>query len=332
MWGPFTPGRHNFGESNLRQTTWLHRRYDVDYNGWWMSLIPVSVLKEVGLSLPVFIKWDDAEYSLRARKHGVPTVSLPGAAVWHVSWVDKDDSHDWQAYFHARNRLITALLHSPEPRGGKLWRTYLAADLKNLLTMDYYTVAMHLTAVRSIFAGPQRLHQELPGRLKKIRAMASGFRESKLLSSVEDLPHFPAREIMAVTTGRSDPGPRGLRFAWWLAKQIVRHGFTEPSDDALQKPQAHLAFQDARWFEVPNYESVLISNASGSGATWHVRNPRVFRRMLWQSVMLHWRVHREWNRLRAKYIKALPNITSVEEWAKTLEVNPSAVKAARKQR
>ena len=88
-----------------------------------MCLIPTEVIRTIGLSLPVFIKWDDAEYGLRARAHGFPTVSLPGAAVWHVSWGDKDDLVGWQSYFHERNRLITALLYSLYERGGRVLRS-----------------------------------------------------------------------------------------------------------------------------------------------------------------------------------------------------------------
>ena len=57
---------------------------------------------------------------MRAKAAGYTTVSLPGAAVWHVSWIDKDDLVGWQAYFHARNRFIYALLHSPYDFGGGL--------------------------------------------------------------------------------------------------------------------------------------------------------------------------------------------------------------------
>ncbi|MGH3703342.1 MAG: glycosyltransferase, partial [Agromyces sp.] len=277
MWGPFTPDRHDFAESNLRQTAWMHRRFDVDYNGWWMSLIPVQLLEEIGLSLPVFIKWDDAEYSLRAREAGYPTVSLPGAAVWHVSWVDKDDSHDWQAFFHARNRLVAALLHSPFERGGKLWRANLATDLKNLLTMDYYTVAMRHEAVRNVFEGPGQLHSDIVDRLPKVRALGKKYRESKLIKDAADRPHFAAREIKSVTTGTIDPGPRGLGFVRLMMSQVWRHAFVKPR--GTDRPQAHLAYQDARWFEVPLHDSVLITNAEGSGATWHVRDRRTFRRM-----------------------------------------------------
>lgn len=316
MWGPFTPDRHDFAESNLRQTAWLHRRFDVDYNGWWMSLIPVQLLDEIGLSLPVFIKWDDAEYSLRAREAGYATVSLPGAAVWHVSWVDKDDSHDWQAFFHARNRLVAALLHSPFERGGKLWRANLATDLKNLLTMDYYTVAMRHEAVRNVFEGPAQLHADIVDRLPKVRALGKKYRESVLIKDAADRPHFAAREIKNVTTGRVDPGPRGLAFVRMMVSQVWRHAFVKPR--GTDRPRAHLAYQDARWFEVPLHDSVLITNAEGSGATWHVRDRRLFRRMLRDSLRLNLRYRRRWNELSAEYRAALPEITSAETWAKTL--------------
>ena len=146
--------------SNLRSTPWLHRRMDVDYNGWWMCLIPVDVLRDIGLSLPLFIKWDDAEYGLRAAAAGYPTVSLPGAAVWHVPWTDKDDSVDWQAYFHARNRFVAALLHSPFAFGGRMVRESLAIQVKHLLGMQYSAAALRQQALRDVLAGPERLHQE----------------------------------------------------------------------------------------------------------------------------------------------------------------------------
>ena len=72
---------------------------------------PAAVAEELGQPLPLFIKWDDVEYGLRAGEHGYPTVTLPGAAIWHMAWSDKDDAIDWQAYFHLRNRLVVAAMH-----------------------------------------------------------------------------------------------------------------------------------------------------------------------------------------------------------------------------
>lgn len=318
MWGPFTPARHDLAESNLRQTNWLHRRFDVDYNGWWMSLIPMSIVDEIGFSLPVFIKWDDAEYALRARDHGHSTVSLPGAAVWHVSWVDKDDSHDWQVYFHARNRLVAALLHSPMAKGGALWRANLALDVKNLFTMDYYTVAMRHAAMRNVFEGPEQLHADMVDRLARVRALGAGYRESVVLKDPTELPKFAAREIPEVATGRANAGPHGLGLVRWLLSTVWRHAMRRPSAEAAVRPDAHLPYQDARWFEVARHDSVLISNAEGSGATWHVRDRAQFRRLLRDSVRLNLRTRRQWDALAKRYRAELQTITSAETWARSL--------------
>jgi galactofuranosylgalactofuranosylrhamnosyl-N-acetylglucosaminyl-diphospho-decaprenol beta-1,5/1,6-galactofuranosyltransferase len=58
FWGPEpqTKQGHDFSQYSLQSTKWLHRRIDVDYNGWWMCLIPTEIIREVGLSLPTFIK------------------------------------------------------------------------------------------------------------------------------------------------------------------------------------------------------------------------------------------------------------------------------------
>ena len=133
-------------------------RVDVDFNGWFMCLIPRQVLDEIGLSLPLFIKWDDAEFGLRAKEAGYPTVTFPGAAVWHVPWTDKNDALDWQAYFHQRNRFVAALLHSPYPRGGRLVRESLNHQIKHLVSMQYSTVELRHQALEDVLAGPEQLH------------------------------------------------------------------------------------------------------------------------------------------------------------------------------
>ena len=108
-----------------------------------------------GCRCPMFIKWDDAEFGLRAGESGFPTVTLPGVAVWHVPWHEKDDTIDWQAYFHDRNRLIVAaLLHSPYDRGGTLLRESFETQVKHLLSMQYSPAEMGLMAIEDMLDGP----------------------------------------------------------------------------------------------------------------------------------------------------------------------------------
>ncbi len=72
----------------------------------------------------------------------IQTVSLPGAAVWHVPWTDKDDIVGWQAYFHERNRWLAALVYSPYKKGGMLPRMSFMVDVKHLLSMQYSAVEL----------------------------------------------------------------------------------------------------------------------------------------------------------------------------------------------
>src|SRR5260370_34073601 len=104
-----------------------------------MCLIRTQITRERGLALPVFIKWDDAECGVRAGDRGYPTVSMPGVAAWQAPWTDKTDAQDWQSYYHLRNRLVAALLHSQQRRGGGLLSECLERQLQNLLSMQYST-------------------------------------------------------------------------------------------------------------------------------------------------------------------------------------------------
>ncbi|WP_125609621.1 glycosyltransferase [Specibacter cremeus] len=306
---------HDFLAANLRQTGWLHRRCDVDYNGWWMCLIPTVVIREIGLSLPVFIKWDDAEYGLRAKAAGYPTVSLPGAAVWHVSWIDKDDLVGWQAYFHARNRLIAALVHSPYSYGGKVVRESAYFDVKHLISMQYATARGRNMALKDLLAGPDQLHDLLPAKLPAIRSMMAEYPDSQVNS---DPDFFPApRMDKPPRHGHGVSRPSYATLIPWAAKTVVNQLTKPVAASSRQRPQANIAHQDNKWWRLSQYDSAVVSNAEGTGASWYQRDPRQLRLMLAESARLHAALLRDWHKLSAQYKDALGRITSFEAWEQT---------------
>ena len=311
--------RHDFSVANLRQTAWLHRRVDVDYNGWWMCMIPTRVIKEIGLALPLFIKWDDAEYGLRAREAGFSTVSLPGAAVWHVSWMDKDDMVGWQAYFHERNRLVTTLIHSPYPKGGRVLRESVQADVKHLVSMQYFTEHGRLEALKDIFKGPSELHRVLASKLPEINALKSEFTDAQLKENVDD---FPAPKLGRGPMGGALIGmPRKKDLVPWGIKTVSRQLVKTPSAESAERPQGFLAHRDNRWFRLAHYDSVVVSNAEGTGASWYRRDPKKLKSMLAEATRLHLRLFREWDNLAEQYRAAVPEVTSIAAWKKTFEAD-----------
>lgn len=107
---------------------------------------PARMRETIGLPMPLFIKWDDWEFALRAAKAGYPTATVPGIAIWHMASNDKDDAIDWQAYFHLRNRLVVASIHHDGPINGIL-TSMAKATAKHLLCLEYSTVAIQNEAI-----------------------------------------------------------------------------------------------------------------------------------------------------------------------------------------
>ncbi|MBH0116137.1 glycosyltransferase [Salinibacterium sp. NG253] len=316
MWGPPDRAheRHDFAESSLRETSWLHRREDSDFNGWWMCLIPIAVIRDIGLALPVFIKWDDAEYGLRAGEAGYPTVSLPGVALWHVSWVDKDDTIDWQAYFHARNRLIAALLHSSFRRGGSLLNEYRKQDLKHLLSLQYYPVALRLQAMRDVLAGPQHLHEMMPNRLAELRAWAADYPEMAVYDSATAPKSLEGRLSYPPTDGK---GPRGAALALFTFRAALRHWFARTPQALVERPEQRLSKRDATWWRLPGFDSVLVDTADSQGSSWYRRDRARFRSLLRESIRLNRQIEQNWDDLRNRYRQQASDITSPEVWKQT---------------
>jgi len=326
MWGPApnTWHGHDFGAAPLAHTPWLHRRVDVDYNGWWMCLLPVQALKDIGLALPMFIKWDDAEFGLRAGERGYPTVTLPGVAVWHVPWHEKDDTIDWQAYFHARNRILSALLHSPYDHGGKLPRESFQVVLKHALALQYSPAEMILQAVEDLLEGPEHMHRDIPTKIAELRAFRAGFDDSRYAG---DLQSYPPVHGKPPRRGRMPAPPQTTKAAAKVAARLLPRQLAKMPDGAKRHPQAALPHADQQWWRLAQYDSVLVSAADGSSAAWLRRDPDRFRSLLRRSSVLHARLYRDWAALRDTYRNALPDLTSPEEWRKTFEASGGSVSA-----
>jgi galactofuranosylgalactofuranosylrhamnosyl-N-acetylglucosaminyl-diphospho-decaprenol beta-1,5/1,6-galactofuranosyltransferase len=312
---PQTEPHHDLADRPLRQTRWLHRRVDVDYNAWWMCLIPRTVAEDLGLPLPLFIKWDDAEYGLRARSRGYRTATVPGIAIWHMSFLEKDDTSDWQAYFHYRNRFVAAALHGPDnPRA--LLRDTFKRTLRHLLLLEYSAVALQEMALRDFLAGPDALFPTLPTVLGEIRAKRAEYDDGRPLDSATQVPLSELDELAAQTFPQPPTGK--VAIAKGLASSVL-HNLRAPDPAHNVVPQRNLPWRQAQWFVLSRLDSATVSTPDGRGVTFRRRDPRLFRSMLRQSLALHREVATVWPQLRRRYREALPELTSREGWKRIFE-------------
>ncbi|RBY89838.1 glycosyltransferase [Blastococcus sp. TF02A-26] len=310
---PNTEYTHDFAEESLRESPDLHRRIDVDYTGWWMCLVPRAVMESVGLALPLFIKWDDAEYGVRAREAGHSVVTLPGAAVWHLSWSDKDDEAGWQAYFHTRNRLVAAALHSSFERGGRLLLDTLKHDLRRLLVLQYATTALRHRGYEDFLAGPEQLFPLLPTALPTVLAHQADYPDGRVIASTGELPPPSMGATRAERLMRKPGNP--VTAARALVGAVL-HNMRRPDPAAAEVPQLNVPARDARWFVLARIDSATVGTADGRGVTFRRREYDTFWRMLRHTLAVHARLYREFPELSRRYRAHLDQLTSPESWEK----------------
>ena len=293
----------------------LHRRVDVEYNGWWMCLFPRVVAESIGQPLPLFIKWDDTEYSLRAAAHGFPTVTWPGAAIWHMAWADKDDAIDWQAYFHLRNRLIVAALyHEGDARG--ITKSIFKSTLKHTMCMEYSTMAIQLEAMKDFLAGPDQLFDILESSLPRIAAIRKEFPDAVIIDSADQLP--APTGAPGVPT-RNVGGRLGkIKKIPWLIKS-AKHLVTKEDPAHHEAPQLNLTPEEARWFTLSRVDSATVSTAGGTGVAFRKRDRELALELVKSTRELLKEIEDNFDDLRAEYRAALPALTSRESWRKVFD-------------
>ena len=276
-------------------------------------------MRQIGLSLPLFIKWDDSEFGVRAREAGFPTVTLPGSAVWHVPWTDKNDALDWQSYFHQRNRTIAALLHSPYEHGGRVVRESFNHQIKHLFSMQYSTAELRHRALEDVLAGPEQLHGDLTTKLPELRALRTQYADARTEADPDAFPGV--RRKKPPKRGQDPTLPKG-RIGQLVSAATSTVRQARPIRDlAKRHPEARLAAMDAKWWMIAQFDSVVVSMPDGTSAAWLQRDQDEFKSLLARTIEIHQRLHREWPALSQRYRDALADITSPETWAKTFEAS-----------
>ncbi len=151
----------------LGELAGLARARHNDCGGWWFFAFGLDQLERIGLPLPLFLRGDDVEFGCRLARAGVPTVPLPGVAIWHEA-LDRG-RWDWQAYYDLRNMLAVAALHFEVPRRVVVGR-FLHRLLNRLLARRFAEGWLLCQAVEGYLQGPAGLREaEGPAHRRLVR-------------------------------------------------------------------------------------------------------------------------------------------------------------------
>ena len=123
---------------------------EYQYAAWWFCCIPTSVASLDNLPLPLFVRGDDMEYSLRNKAQ---FITMNGISIWHQGFAGKfNPIMDY--YQSKRNELI---VFSSNPALEKIDSFSCIEELfwQELYKFDYIGAELLIDAVEDFLKGPE---------------------------------------------------------------------------------------------------------------------------------------------------------------------------------
>lgn len=286
------------------------RRVDTEYNGWWSCLIPAPVVRAIGYPLPLFFQWDDVEFGYRAREHGFPTVSLPGAGVWHADfgWKDWDE---WHRYFNQRNGLITAALRTGFDRR-TVTGTVVELLAQYLVAMQYGLAATLLTAVEDFLEGPAILDDGSAAAAARIRAIRAAYPETTAVPITE--AGLDPRESVVHLAGHTP----SKMVRTWLKRAVLQASGRVPFRSGM------VPAGEAHWWHVALFERAIVTDMAETGVRIRTRDRERLRELAVRGVRTVRRLHAEGPEAARRWKAAEPRLTARETWTRLFDATPGS--------
>lgn len=120
------------------------------YCGWWYCCIPTTVANENNLPLPLFIRGDDVEYSIR---NHAKIITMNGICIWHEGFGNKF-SASLELYQVHRNDLIVQAMLQEETSEIKLIERIKNLFWEEIYKFNYKGADLLLDAIEDYLKGP----------------------------------------------------------------------------------------------------------------------------------------------------------------------------------
>lgn len=148
------------------------------YAAWWFCCIPTSVATLDNLPLPVFVRGDDMEYSIRNHAR---FITMNGISIWHQGFVGKFNA-PMEFYQSKRNELIVFTTR-PELEKINSFKNIEELFWQQLYKFDYSGAEYLVDALEDYMKGPEWFsHRDLFADLSEKRKIES--KPRKLTESI----------------------------------------------------------------------------------------------------------------------------------------------------
>lgn len=284
------------------------------YAGWWYCAIPTKTIEKFGLPLPLFVRSDDAEYSLRCMPR---FITMNGICVWHNEFRYKY-SAAVERYQVSRNTLICQATTGMAPITDFLREIHHEVQL-DLKKFNYADAALAVKGLEDFLRGPAFIKQPVAER-----RFIEANKEKEKLISLEELAAEALQygiDLYAVTESSLNcDGPRSKveaakDFATFNGQRIVNERKKRRGNTAV--------INAAGWVypaaKIRNVDTLIVVDMPNKvGAIRHYDRKRF--KEVWgryKKAAKEYKVNKE--RLYAEYAASRAELTSVEFWKEYLK-------------
>ncbi len=281
------------------------------YNAWWFVTISREAVEKHGLPLPCFIRGDDKEFGFRMLKRGVPTLSVPGIAVWHVPFYAKTSA--WLYYFNTYNDLLICGLRFPHVTGDTLADAALRQIKTYLDRLEYDQAAMRVLGLEHFLLGPEwLLNTDCEAR----------FREALLASKPFEAEH---RQDVEPVNFNTHHWPKSLLDRSW--RRLIHNGhlplrWRKPRHTTGGLPHKVIRIHDWGWSDVTYFDEVGVKHALVPGIYVYRKRPEVYYDLLRRAKAGVAVLRREWPQRAAAFRDVDGELTSPAFWRRYLRLDP----------
>lgn len=306
-----TKGYHEALKPNLDLNLWdsvlCNEKIDAEdkhkYAAWWFCCIPTTIASLDNLPLPVFVRGDDVEYSLR---NNAQFISMNGICIWHDGFEGKF-SAALEYYQVERNELILTAMH-PELGDVDVFGHIEEIFWQEMYKFNYKGAALLLDAIEDYMKGPEYFTSiDLYEKLSEKRGVDN------------------KTEIITDTVRQNINYDRLFNYQSLTGIKKIIYDYTYNGQARI--PEFGLSNKKGVCFYGWGYEPGKVAFAKEVYAvdvetdkyTIYKKDRQMFNhiKLRYKNIKNHYLNNKEY--IRTKYAEALDNVKSVRFWDKYLE-------------
>lgn len=275
------------------------------YCGWWYCCIPMAIIRLDNLPLPLFVRGDDVEYSIR---NHAKFITMNGICIWHDGFGGKF-SGALELYQVIRNDLILTTMNDKETEDIHLIDRIKWLFWQEIYKFNYKGADLLLDAVDDFLNGPEfliSLDAEQCMREKKDcdNVMSPITPDVEALINYKELYVYETlNKFKKFVYDHTCNGHRLPEFVCISKPGIIPHGIGY--------------FQNKMFFTKVNYAVDSVNRTY----TKYERNNLEYRRLRKRFKTVFDRYSKENAAVKQRYVKAAEYMHSLEFWRKHLGMN-----------